>query len=523
MRWCHAKGPGNCTTQPPPTAPASSARSAARTTPALTCVSASTKTKRSPRAARAPALRVAAMWRCSTRSTRAPAALAIAPVSSLEASSTTTTSCASDKAVGRRLDRRERGADQARLVVCGNDEGDHRADHRRQPIGKTRARTRSREDAAIGGSNRPESEHRNKPAAFAPNGPLRAIAAGGGTTRGARERAECWFRLSAWVSGRHAYDRPVDGILFPVCASFARAWGSPLRTGTDCVRMRGRPRPPPPQFRKSPMSKLTGKVAVVTGASKGIGAAIATALAAEGAAVVVNYASSKEGADAVVAGITAAGGKAVAVRGDVSKQADAKGLVDAAVKQFGRLDILVNNSGVYGFAPLEEITEERLPPPLQRQRARPAADHAGGAPSIWAKARASSTSVRWSVASRRRTARSTPAPRARSTRSPACSRANSARARSASTRINPGMIETEGTHTAGFIGSDFESGTRRADATRPGRPAEGHCRDRGVPGIGRFGVADRRAVGGRRRAALELRGGERGSPHRLEATRSAME
>src|SRR5471030_2917234 len=106
------------------------------------------------------------------------------------------------------------------------------------------------------------------------------------------------------------------------------------------------------------MSKLSGKVAVVTGASKGIGAAIAKSLAAEGASVVVNYASSKAGADAVVAAITAAGGKAVAVGGDVSKKADAQGIIDAAVKTYGRLYILVNNSGVYAFAPLEDITEE---------------------------------------------------------------------------------------------------------------------------------------------------------------------
>lgn len=106
------------------------------------------------------------------------------------------------------------------------------------------------------------------------------------------------------------------------------------------------------------MSKLKGKVALVTGASKGIGAAIAKSLAAEGASVVVNYASSKAGADATVADIVAAGGTAVAVRGDVSKARDAQAIVDATVKQFGRLDILVNNSGVYGFAPLENITEE---------------------------------------------------------------------------------------------------------------------------------------------------------------------
>jgi 3-oxoacyl-[acyl-carrier protein] reductase len=108
------------------------------------------------------------------------------------------------------------------------------------------------------------------------------------------------------------------------------------------------------------MSKLTGKVAVVTGASKGIGAAIAKALAAEGAAVVVNYASSRSGADAVVAAITAAGGKASAVQGDVSKAADAQGIIEAAVETYGRLDILVNNSGVYEFSPLEAITEEHF-------------------------------------------------------------------------------------------------------------------------------------------------------------------
>jgi len=106
------------------------------------------------------------------------------------------------------------------------------------------------------------------------------------------------------------------------------------------------------------MSKLTGKVAVVTGASKGIGAGIAKALAAEGASVVVNYASSKAGADAVVAAITVAGGKAVAVGGDVSKAAEAQGIIDAAIKTYGKLDVLVNNSGIYEFGALEAITEE---------------------------------------------------------------------------------------------------------------------------------------------------------------------
>lgn len=106
------------------------------------------------------------------------------------------------------------------------------------------------------------------------------------------------------------------------------------------------------------MSKLEGKVAVVTGASKGIGAAIAKALAKDGASVIVNYASSKAGADAVVESITAAGGKAVAVQADVSNAAQAHGLIETTVRQFGRLDVLVNNSGVYEFAAIEEVTEQ---------------------------------------------------------------------------------------------------------------------------------------------------------------------
>src|SRR6059036_2459919 len=106
--------------------------------------------------------------------------------------------------------------------------------------------------------------------------------------------------------------------------------------------------------------RLTGKVAIVTGASKGIGASIARQLAAEGAAVVVNYASSKEGADRVVAEITGGGGKAIAVQADVAKTADIQRLFAETKKAFGRLDILVNNAGVYEFLPLENVTEEHF-------------------------------------------------------------------------------------------------------------------------------------------------------------------
>ena len=106
--------------------------------------------------------------------------------------------------------------------------------------------------------------------------------------------------------------------------------------------------------------KLTGKIAVVTGASKGIGASIAKHLAAEGASVVVNYASSKTGADKVFTEITSAGGKAVAVQGDVAKKADIDRLFVETKKAFGHVDILVNNAGIYEFAPLEQITEEHF-------------------------------------------------------------------------------------------------------------------------------------------------------------------
>jgi 3-oxoacyl-[acyl-carrier protein] reductase len=108
------------------------------------------------------------------------------------------------------------------------------------------------------------------------------------------------------------------------------------------------------------MSRLTGKVAIVTGASKGIGAGIAKSLAQAGASVVVNYASSKEGADRVVSEIKSTGGKAVAVQADTSKASDVKRLFAETKKAFGQLDVLVNNAGVFRFQPIEEVTEEQF-------------------------------------------------------------------------------------------------------------------------------------------------------------------
>jgi len=220
------------------------------------------------------------------------------------------------------------------------------------------------------------------------------------------------------------------------------------------------------------MSDLKGKVAVVTGASKGIGAAIATALAADGAAVVVNYASSKAGADAVVAKITGAGGKAIAVGGNVSKAADVKGIMDAAVKAFGRLDILVNNSGVYEFGAIEAVTEENfhrmfnvnvLGVLLATQAAVKHMNDGGSiinigsavsriAPansSVYTATKASVDAITGVLSKEL---------------GPKKIRVNS---------VNPGIVETEGTHTAGLIGTDFEKGlVAQTPLGRTGQPGD---------------------------------------------------
>jgi 3-oxoacyl-[acyl-carrier protein] reductase len=220
------------------------------------------------------------------------------------------------------------------------------------------------------------------------------------------------------------------------------------------------------------MSKLTGKVAVVTGASKGIGAGIAKALAAQGASVVVNYASSKSGADAAVAAITAAGGKAIAVQGDVSKAAEAQGLVDAAIKAYGRLDILVNNSGVYEFAPIADITEDHFHRMFNINvlglllTSQAAAKHLGeggsiinigsGVTTLLPPDSAVYTGTKGAVDAITGALAAELGPRK--------IRVNA---------INPGVVETEGTQSQGIIGSDFEAAfVARTPLGRVGQPGD---------------------------------------------------
>ena len=208
------------------------------------------------------------------------------------------------------------------------------------------------------------------------------------------------------------------------------------------------------------MNKLTGKVAVVTGASKGIGAAIAKSLAAEGASVVVNYSSSKSGADAVVSTIRADGGKAVAVHGDVSKAAEAQGIIDAAIKNFGRLDVLVNNSGVYEFSPIESFSEEHYNKIFNVNvlglllTTQAAVKHLGEGASIINIGSLVSSLTPPNSAVYTATKGAVDAITGVLAKELGAKkiRVNS---------INPGMVETEGVHAAGFLGSDFEKGASR--------------------------------------------------------------
>jgi 3-oxoacyl-[acyl-carrier protein] reductase len=203
------------------------------------------------------------------------------------------------------------------------------------------------------------------------------------------------------------------------------------------------------------MGELKGKVAIVTGASKGIGAGIAKGLAAAGASVVVNYASSKEGADRVVAEITSKGGKAIAVQGDVAKAADVKRLFSETKKAFGSLDVLVNNAGVYQFAPLESVTEEEFHREFNTNvlglilATREAAKYfgpEGGSVINLGSVASSITPPNSVVYTATKAAIDAVTGVLAKELGPKKIRVNS---------INPGGVETEGTHTAGIVGSDF--------------------------------------------------------------------
>ena len=202
--------------------------------------------------------------------------------------------------------------------------------------------------------------------------------------------------------------------------------------------------------------KLAGKVAVVTGASKGIGAAIAEHLAAEGAAVVVNYAQSKAGADRVVAEITGKGGKAVAVQADVAKHADVKRLFAEAKKAFGRLDVLVNNAGIYEFAPLEAVTPEHFHKQfdlnvlgliLATQEAVKHFGPGGGSIVNISSVVATSAPPATSVYSATKAAVDAVTRALAKELGPRKVRVNS---------INPGMVETEGTTSAGITANESD-------------------------------------------------------------------
>ncbi|MFT3830257.1 MAG: glucose 1-dehydrogenase [Opitutaceae bacterium] len=202
--------------------------------------------------------------------------------------------------------------------------------------------------------------------------------------------------------------------------------------------------------------QLAGKTALVTGASKGIGAAIAKHLAAAGAQVVVNYASSKAGADQVVAAITAAGGKAVALQGDVAKPGDITRLLAETKKNYGRLDILVNNAGVYEFSPLAAITAEHyhrqfnvnvLGLLLTTQEAVKLFPETGGSIINIGSVVASLTPPNSAVYTATKGAVDAITGVLAKELGPRKIRVNS---------LNPGMVETEGSRGAGFIGSEFE-------------------------------------------------------------------
>ena len=212
------------------------------------------------------------------------------------------------------------------------------------------------------------------------------------------------------------------------------------------------------------MGKLTGKVAVVTGASKGIGAAIAQAYGAEGASVVVNYSSSKAGADRVVAEIAKHGGKSIAMQGDMSKLEDIQRLFAETEKAFGRLDILVNNAGIYEFMPLDQITPEHFHKQFNlnvlglilasQEAAKRFGDNGGVIINISSIA-ATSPLPTTTVYSATKGAVDTVTKALAKELGPRKIRVNA---------LNPGMIETEGVRSAGIAESDFR---RQIEAETP--------------------------------------------------------
>jgi len=219
--------------------------------------------------------------------------------------------------------------------------------------------------------------------------------------------------------------------------------------------------------------KLAGKVAVVTGASKGIGASIAKHLAEEGAAVVVNYASSKAGADQVVDEITRNGGKAVAVKADVAKKTDINFLFAETKKAYGQVDVLVNNAGVFEFLPLDQITEDHfhrqfninvLGLLLTTQEAVKHFSPNGGSVINLSSIVSTLAPPGGAVYSGTKGAVDTITKSLSQELGPRKIRVNA---------INPGMIETEGTHTAGFIGSDFhKNAVAQTPLGRIGQPED---------------------------------------------------
>ena len=217
--------------------------------------------------------------------------------------------------------------------------------------------------------------------------------------------------------------------------------------------------------------KLAGKVAVVTGASKGIGASIAKALAGAGASVVVNYSSSKQDADRVVTEIAGHGGKAIAVQGDIAKQEHIQRLFAEVRTAFGRLDILVNNAGVYQFWPLEEVTEDHFHKQFNVNvlglllTTKEAVKHMGPEGGSVINIGSSASSMRppnSTVYTASKAAVDAITGVLAKELGPRKIRVNS---------INPGMIETEGVHTAGLIGSDFQKMVEtQAPLGRMGQP-----------------------------------------------------